>query len=141
MEARKIWLISSQNVEDFEKCRFAVDRVVRHACHGEFTADDIKEAVRKGDAFIYFTTLGNQVQMVGVWEMIFYPRMFGINVMAMGGRDLVGEWATWGRHIMASWKAMGAQFFEASVSPAMAKLMARAHVPLRPIYLHLRGDL
>lgn len=118
-----------------------VERVVQKAVHGEFTTEDVADLVKKGSAFAAFVRDGQDVLIVCVWEMIYYPRMTAANIMCLGGKDVKGMWAEFGKAMKVTWKLMGASSVECSVSPAMAKVLRRANFITRPLYIQMRGEL
>lgn len=118
-----------------------VARVVKKACHGEFTAADIKRLIEKGRVYAAYAHEGPDVKMVCVWEMIYYPELTTVNICCLGGRDVAGCWARYGETMRNIWRAQGATQVECSVSRAMARLLQQANFIAKPVYTVMRGEL
>ncbi len=123
----KIRLIESSNVEDFERIRADVDRVTRGAAHGEFTTDDLKKFIADKTAFAgYVMEDSGEITVCFVWEMVFYPRKTGVNIMALAGRKFYRSCEHYLRFMEKVWRMQGATFVECSSTPAMARFLSRA---------------
>lgn len=118
-----------------------VQRVVKKAVHGEFTAGDVKKRIEEGKAFAVYVLDGDEVLIVCVWELIFYPRLTAVNIMCLGGRDVKGLWHEFEDTMRKVWKSMGATAVECSVSPAMSRLLQKSGFIASPLYVNMRGDL
>ena len=137
----ELCFISQRNSEEFALIRGEVKRVVEHACHGEFTADDVGDLIRKGRAFACYVMEGREILIACVWELIYYPRLTSINVMALGGQNLKELWALYGPTCKKVWRAQGAQAWQCEASIAMTKLLQKAGTGLKPIYVTSRETL
>lgn len=118
-----------------------VQRVVAKACHGEFTAEDVRELIEKGRFYAAYSHKGSDVKMVCVWEMVYYPTLTAVNICCLGGRDIAGSWARYGDTMRHIWRAQGAKAVECSVSRAMARLLQQAGFIAKPIYTVMRGEI
>jgi len=123
-----------------------LDRCVRKSLRGEYEVDDLKFLAQHGH--ITIIAFANDLTglhpdrdccLVLAIEPVSYPRLNGINILAMGGRDLgLMERKFW-KHIKY-WAYMnGARTIEASVSPAMQRVLAR--LGFLPVYMQVRCDL
>lgn len=119
-----------------------VQRVVDRAAHGEFTTDQIGERIEKGYCFAAYAREEGEEQasVVLVWELACYPSMTAVNIVCLGGKDIVRNWARYGEMMKTIWRSQGATYVEGSVSPAMARLVQRVHL-MDPVYVCLRGRI
>lgn len=118
-----------------------IRRVVTKACHDEFTVEDVRELIEKGHIFAAYAHEGDDVKMVCVWEMIYYPKLTVVNICCLGGRDVAGSWARYGETMRNIWRSQGAKAVECSVSRAMARLLQQAGFIAKPIYTVMRGEI
>ena len=120
-------LITSDNSEEFEFIRHEVDRVIERAAHGEFNSDDLKSMIAAGRAYAGFiTTEEGLIELVWVWEMVFYPQKTVVNVMAMAGRhfkECCLDYFDWMKDV---WRAQGATAVTSYTNRAMARFLSRA---------------
>lgn len=123
----KVRLIDAGNVEEFEKIRSEVERVTHGATHGEFTTDDLKKFIAERSAFAgYVAEDDGEITVCFVWEMVFYPRKTGVNVMALAGKKFYRSCAHYLKFMEEVWRMQGATFVECSSTPAMARFLSRA---------------
>lgn len=134
--------ISAQNIAAFEDVRSCLQKVIDKACHGEFDTDDIRNAVLKGRAYIaYARDEEGEVEIACAWEMVFYPRLTCVNVMALGGKNMKTSWTKYGAVLSELWKKQGADCVECMTSRAMARLLKASGFPVEPVYILSRGEL
>ncbi len=120
-------LVNAQLVELYwPTIRPLLDRCVREAMHGELEVDDIKALALAGQLVIMVFTDGKMgVHLAVVIEPINYPKLPGINIVAMGGTNfglIQKKYWTY----FKGWAMMnGAKMIEASVSPAMARILRK----------------
>jgi hypothetical protein len=125
-----VQLVNAQLIELFwSTIRPLLDRCVREAMHGELEVDDIKQMALAGQIVIMvftddLTGQGN-VDLAVAIEPVAYPRLPGINIIAMGGTNfglIQKKYWTY----FKGWAMMnGAKMIEASVSPAMARILRK----------------
>lgn len=138
----KFLLVSKKQPELLEELRGCLERVVAKAVHGEFTVEDVLERIARGQAFGAFVKgEDGEVFIVCVWELVYYPQMTAVNVMCLGGAKTKSSWAAYGPILKKLWKEQGASVMECMTSPAMARLLRRAGVNVKPIYVLSRGDI
>lgn len=124
---RPVQLVNAQLVEMFwPAIRPLFDRCIQKAMHGELEVDDIKASALAGQLVIMvFADDENNVQLAVAIEPVAYPRMPGINIVAMGGTRfglIQKQYWTY----FKGWAMMnGARMIEASVSPAMARILRK----------------
>jgi hypothetical protein len=120
-----------------------LQRVITKAGHGEFTTQDLFEAIIAGRmwCFVFKKDVGEQpdVALVIVLELSGYPRMKAMNIVAVGGREMnLFRTKFWDR--IRGWAYMsGIRYFEALVSPAMQRILVR--YGFKPVYTLVRADL
>lgn len=125
-----VQLVNAQLIELFwPSIRPLLARCVDEAMHGELEVDDIKALALAGQLVIMVFTdnlsgLGT-VDLAVVIEPVAYPRLPGINIVAMGGTNfglIQRKYWTY----FKGWAMMnGAKMIEASVSPAMARILRK----------------
>jgi len=116
---------------------------VEKAMHGEMTLQDIYEAIKvnKMSALIAKCDAhgSHEVAFVLVVEARAYPQLPCINIVAIGGHQMDLLKSKFWEHV-CSWAFMnGARTIEASVSPAMARIIKR--YGFTPVYTTMRLDL
>ena len=136
-----LFFIGQKNSEEFALIRGEVKRVVDNACCGEFKVDDVGELIRTGKAFGAYVADGKEVLIACVWELIYYPRLTSVNVMALGGRRMKEMWAQCGPVLKKVWRAQGAQAWQCEASIPMTKLLRKSGIGIKPIYVTSRETL
>lgn len=129
-EVRPVQLVNAQLIELFwPAIRPMFERCVKGAMHGELEVDDLKQMALAGQLVIMVFTddtngLGN-VDLAVAIEPVAYPRLPGINIVAMGGTNFgLIQKSYW--TYFKGWAMMnGAKMIEASVSPAMARILRK----------------
>lgn len=123
-----------------------LDRCVKGALHGEYTIQDLYDMVAGAKAVLFVVTNDPtgaredaDVSLAWVVEPVIYPRLNTINILALGGRDFSEtQRAHW--EDFKGWAYMnGARAIEASVSPAMARMLKRWGY--KPVYQTVRVSL
>lgn len=94
------------------------------AARGEFTVDDLLDLCRDGRAVAGIAFDEDSAPfMAMVFEFKFYPRRTVVNVIALAGRDLAALASTFWPSFTAWAKESGASEIEASVAPAMGRML------------------
>ena len=138
----KMQFIDAPKIYRFDEVRECIERVVKHAVHGEYTAEDVRKMLIKGQAFCaYSKDDDGVVEIACVWEMIYYPRTTAVNVLALGGKNAKENWEKYGPTLMDLWKKQGADCVECATTKAVARLLMSAGVPIQPTYVLSRGYL
>lgn len=139
-----VQLVNAQLVELFwPQVRPLFDRCVREAMRGELTVDDIKEQALAGQIVIMVFTdspSGNgTVDLAVAIEPVAYPKMPGINILALGGTNFgLIQQSYW--TYFKGWALMnGARMIEASVSYSMLRMLQRYGFVEE--YVHVRCHL
>ena len=120
-----------------------LERCVEEAMYGEMTLDDIYENIKTGR--MYALVVRNDegelpdVALALILETASYPRYSVLNVVALGGRQLnLLKSRFWGH--VCSWAFMnGVRTIQASVSPAMARILSQYGFEQK--YITMRLDL
>lgn len=100
-----------------------LEPVVRDAARGEFDIEDLRRMVAGGQAFAGLVFKGQQATLAIVFEFRHYPRRMVVNVIALGGHDLVGAAMTFWPSFRAWAKESGAAEIEACTAPAMTRVL------------------
>jgi hypothetical protein len=118
-------------------------RCVDKAMHGEMTLDDIYNHVKAGRmyALVAQNPSGElpDVALALILETVAYPQFTVLNIVALGGRELnLLKSRFWGH--VCSWAFLnGVRTLQASVSPAMARILSR--YGFNQTYITMRMDL
>jgi hypothetical protein len=123
-----------------------LSKVVKEAMHGEFEVNDIKALAQAGKVFIFVltndktgTNPAREVRLALAVEIVQYPRLPALNVLALGGTDLsLFHRKFWKQ--FCGWAYMnGVRAIEGWVSPAMQRVLTR--FGFRQVYTHMRLEL
>jgi hypothetical protein len=120
-----------------------LERVVKEAMHGELGIEDIYKKVAAGEFFVFVFKCDKgiipSVKLAIVLEVIKYPQMAAMNVVALGGEQLfVFHKRFWA--MLTGWAYMnGIKVFECSVAPAMQRVIER--FGFKKTYARMRYDL
>ena len=111
--------------------------------YGEMTLDDIYNRIKAGQMYclVFKNDEGElpDVVLAMVLELIIYPRLTVLNITAIGGRELSLMRDKFWKHI-CSWAYMnGVRHIQASVTPAMARMLKS--YGFKPIHQTLRMNL
>tara|TARA_R110000765_G_scaffold81272_3_gene158998 strand:+ start:1371 stop:1868 length:498 start_codon:yes stop_codon:yes gene_type:complete len=118
-------------------------RCVDDAMHGEMTMEDIYESVKSGRMYALIAKNDDgelpDVALALILETQAYPQFTVLNIAALGGRELDLLKSKFWKHV-CSWAFMnGVRTIQASVSPAMARILKR--YGFNKIYETVRLDL
>jgi len=120
-----------------------LDKVVSGAMHGEMDTQDIYDAILAGrmQCFVFKNDEGElpDVALVLVMELTQYPKFGAMNIVALGGHDLDLFTTKFWDHIKGWCYMNGVRAIESSVSPAMARIVAK--YGFKPVYTQTRLDL
>ncbi len=116
---------------------------VDDAMHGEMTMQDIYEGVKAGRMYALVAKNDDgelpDVALALILETQAYPQFTVLNIAALGGRELDLLKSRFWKHV-CSWAFMnGVRTMQASVSPAMARILKR--YGFNKIYETVRLDL
>jgi hypothetical protein len=100
-----------------------LEPVVREAARGEFDLEDLQGMVERGSAFAALMHDGGVPVLAMVFEFRRYPRKQVLNVIALGGADLVGAAVSFWPRFVAWAKESGADEIEACTAPAMTRVL------------------
>ena len=125
------------------QCVPLLDKVIDKAMHGELTTEDIYNSAIQGQSYV-FVLKGNDIELpdvklVLVMELVNYPRLPALNVIAIGGTNLKQFFEKYWESV-TGWAYMnGVRAIESSVSPAMARIISR--FGFKHTYAHMRINL
>ncbi|WP_445772129.1 hypothetical protein [Rheinheimera sp.] len=105
--------------------------------------EDIYNAALQGKMYIFVVkcdkTITKSVKLALVLEIIPYPQMRAMNIVALGGNDLDALHAKYWK-MLCGWAYMNSvRFIEGWVSPAMERVISR--YGFKPVYVHMRLEL
>lgn len=142
-----VQLVTSELLERFwPMAAVHLDRCVKGALHGEYTTEDLYQMATMGKAVVFVVTNDptgkhpdTDVSIAFVVEPVLYPKLNAVNILALGGHDLSSaqkqHWESF-----KGWAYMnGARAIEASVGPAMMRVLSRWG--FKPVYTHARLSL
>jgi hypothetical protein len=131
LEGYEPLLLSSVEMLDtyWPQTAAVLQRCVDEAMHGELTMQDIYEGVKAGRmyALIAKNDAGEipDVALALILDLQAYPQFTVLNIAALGGRELDLLRSRFWKHV-CSWAFMnGVRTMQASVSPAMARILRR----------------
>ena len=138
-------LLATQEQFDlyWTQCVPLLDRVIERAMHGELTTDDIYEKALQGQMYVFICKKDGgeypDVKFAIVMELINYPRLAAMNIVAIGGSHLNPFFKKfWSK--LCGWAYMnGIRAIEALVSPAMARIISK--FGFNHTYAHMRLNL
>lgn len=119
--------------EQFDLAAPLLEKVVRRATKGEFTVDDLRRMAREGRVLVGVALRGDEPVLAAALELVHYPQLTALNVMAMGGHGLSSIEPRFFEEMKAFARACGAQRIEACGSKAMSRLL-RTFFCFEPMY-------
>jgi hypothetical protein len=138
-------LLSTQ--EQFDKywpaTKPLVEKCIKRSMHGEITIDDIYALATQGKMYVFIVKsdkgIRPDVKLALVLEIVNYPRLPAINILALGGSDLDPLYDKFWKKL-CGWAYMnGIRAIEGWVSPAMERVITR--YGFKHVYTHMRFDL
>jgi hypothetical protein len=123
-----------------------LERCVKETMHGELEIDDIKVLALHGKAFIFILTNDRtgtnpevDVRLALAVEIVQYPRLPALNVLALGGTDLALFHNKFWKQF-CGWAYMnGVRAIDGWVGPAMKRMLTR--FGFKQVYSHMRLEL
>jgi hypothetical protein len=120
-----------------------LERCVKRAMHGEMSIDDIHNAALAGKMYIFVVkcdkTITKSVKLALVLEVVQYPKLAAMNIVALGGNDLDALHAKYWK-LLCGWAYMNSvRVIEGWVSPAMERVISQ--YGFKPVYTHMRFEL
>ena len=120
-----------------------IDKCMHKATHGELTLQDIYDRCTSGHMNIFVvkddSAESPEVPLVLVTELVNYPRLTALRIVALGGTSLDKYYGKfWTK--FCGWAYMnGVRAIEGLVSPAMERIISR--YGFEHVYTHMRLDL
>jgi hypothetical protein len=120
-----------------------VDRCIKRAMHGEMRVEDIYNKVINQQVYVFVvkndSCIQPDVKLVVVLEIMNYPRLPALNILALGGSSLDVFYEKFWKKL-CGWAYMnGIRSIEGFVSPAMQKVISR--YGFKQTYAHMRLNL
>ena len=120
-----------------------LEKCVKRAMHGEMTIDDIYNSALQGKMYIFVVkcdkTITKSVKLALVLEIVHYPKLAAMNIVALGGSDLDALHAKYWK-MLCGWAYMNSvRVIEGWVSPAMERVISQ--YCFKPVYTHMRLEL
>lgn len=125
------------------KAKGLVEKCIKRSMHGEITADDIYTLALQGKFYVFVLKndkcISPDVKLVVVLEIVQYPRLPAMNILALGGSDLDFFFEKFWKRL-CGWAYMnGVRAIEGWVSPAMERVISR--YGFNHVYTHMRFNL
>lgn len=146
-EYQPLLITTQQQVDTFWPfARPLLERCVKETMHGELEIDDIRALVVAQKAFLFVLTNDRtgtnpdlDVRLALAVEIIQYPRLPTLNVLALGGTDLsLFHKQFWKQ--FCGWAYMnGVRAIDGWVGPAMRRVLTR--FGFKQVYSHMRLEL
>jgi hypothetical protein len=120
-----------------------VEKCIKRSMHGEITADDVYNLALQGKLYVFVVKCDKgiipSVKLALVLEIVNYPRLAAMNILALGGEHLQEFYDRYWKRL-CGWAYMnGIRSIEGWVSPAMERVISR--YGFQPVYTHMRLDL
>ena len=120
-----------------------LEKCVKRAMHGEMTIDDIYNSALQGKMYIFVVkcdkTITKSVKLALVLEIVHYPKLAAMNIVALGGSDLDALHAKYWK-MLCGWAYMNSvRVIEGWVSTAMERVISQ--YGFKPVYTHMRLEL
>jgi hypothetical protein len=123
-----------------------LERCVKEAMRGEMDIHDIEALARAGKAYIFVltndktgTNPDREVRLALAVEVVQYPRLPALNVLALGGTELAMFHRKFWKQF-CGWAYMnGVRAVDGWVSPGMQRMLTR--FGFKQVYAHMRLDL
>ncbi len=140
-----IMLLSTK--EQFDKywpyAKPLVEKCIKRSMHGEITVDDIYNFALQGKMYVFVVKcdkgLMPSVRLTLVLEMVNYPRLPALNILALGGDHLNDFYDMFWKRLCGWAYINGVRAIEGWVSPAMERVISR--YGFKEVYTHMRFDL
>jgi hypothetical protein len=104
--------------------------------HGEMTADQARYAIAKGMAELFILKTDDKINGAILVEFMNYPNYRVANVIALGGKGVVKDWAEFKQWL----KFGGASYVEGHCFESVAKLWERK-LGMKEAYKVMRAEL
>lgn len=111
--------------QQFEVIAPLLAPVITGAAKGEFTLEDLKEYGKSGAALLWYIVDAGIPVLAGAFEIINYPRLRVLNIMAVGGSGLRNAAAEHFKMVRAFARFIQADEIRAYCSAAMARKLRR----------------
>jgi hypothetical protein len=120
-----------------------IEKCIRRAMHGEITVDDIYAMAQQQQVYIFIVksdkTIMPSVKLVVVLDIVNYPRLPAMNIMALAGSNLDYFYKKyWDK--LCGWAYMnGVRVLEGWVAPGMERIISSYN--FKRAYMLMRYDL
>ncbi|EEO27785.1 hypothetical protein [Oxalobacter paraformigenes] len=113
-------------LNDWARLAPLFQRVVERACRGEFDVADLKAmALKKRVVIGAFFDEREEPLLAFAFEFRYYPKKTAVNILALGGKRMDEVFSVFLERFKQWAKKAGADFIEASCSPAMTRCLLR----------------
>jgi hypothetical protein len=96
---------------------------INKAVHGEFTLNSLRNLALSGSGLLTYIENDEEILMALMMELRHYPDMSVLNVLVMAGQNMKELFSLHSPAIADFARSCGVGYFEASTSPAMAKML------------------
>lgn len=127
----------------WHKVKPLIEKCIKRSMHGEITVEDIHTLALQGKFYIFIvkndSCITPDVKLALVLEIVNYPRLPAMNILALGGSDLEHFHEKFWQKL-CGWAFMnGVRAIEGWVSPAMERVISK--FGFKHVYTHMRFDL
>lgn len=114
-------------------------RSVTEATNGEFGMDDLRAMAASGKLLVFVITDGERVELALAAELLKYPRLPVLNIVALGGKSTKTNYKKFWKHFVGWAYMSGVASIQGLVSPAMQRFTRS--MGFKPVYTVVRYDL
>ena len=134
------YLSEDDLLHDWHRLEPLFEAVVDRACHGEYDVADLKRLALSGNVFIgTFFDEDDAALLAFAFEFRYYPKKTAVNILALGGHRMDAVFGAFLEQFKTWAAKAGADFLEASCSPAMTRMLSR--YGYQEMYRQLRLNL
>ena len=134
------YLSKDELLHDWNRIEPLLETVVDRACHGEYDVADLKRLALSKNVLIGAFFDENDVPLLAfAFEFRYYPKKTAVNILALGGHRMDAVFGAFLEQFKTWAAKAGADFLEASCSPAMTRMLSR--YGYQEMYRQLRLNL
>ena len=133
-DERRLHLLTPQQVHDVWSVLKPILLTVEPHCHGEICVDDIPQLIDDQKAFALVMSEGGEACLVGIMEILKYPRKTVMNTIMVAGRDIRYFFTDCRDDIARIAKFFGASCIRGYMRPSVSRLLQMSTPRAREIY-------
>ena len=140
-DERRLHLLTPQQFHDAWTAIRPVLLTVEPHCHGEICVDDIPQLIDDRSAFALVMSDNDEARLVGIMEILEYPRKTVMNTIMVAGRDIRYFFTDCRDDVARIAKSLGATCIRGSMRPSVSRLLQKSTPRAREIYSVVEIDL